>query len=65
MVIYTTPGCGKCKILKKKLESKHISYDECQDVDKMQSMGLSNLPVLEVDGELLPFSAAVEYVNER
>lgn len=65
MTIYTTQGCGKCKVLKDKLNSRNIEYDECQDVEKMQAMGLTNLPVLEVNGELFAFDKAIKYVNER
>ena len=65
MTVYTIPSCGKCKVLKAKLNSKGIEYEECQNVDKMQEMGLTNLPVLEINDELLSFEQALKFVNER
>ena len=63
VTIYTTPTCPKCKVLKGKMESKGVEYSECQDVDKMISMGISTVPWLEVDGKLMDFVQANNWVN--
>lgn len=65
ITIYTTSTCPKCKILKKKLDEKGIAYEEFNDEDEMQRMGILSVPVLEVDGEQMDFPQAVKYVNER
>ena len=65
ITIYTTQTCPKCKILKKKLQEKGIEYKEFNDEDEMQRMGILSVPVMDVDGEQLDFSAAIKYVNER
>ena len=65
ITLYTTPTCPRCKILKTKLAQKGIQYEECMDEEKMQSMGILSVPVMSVDGQLLEFSEAVKYVNER
>lgn len=65
VTIYTTPTCPKCQVLKKKMADKGIEYVECQDVDKMMSMGITTVPWLEVDGELMDFGKANTWVNER
>ena len=65
ITIYTTPTCPKCKILKKKLQEKGIEYQEFNDEDEMQRMGILSVPVMDVDGEKLDFPAAIKYVNER
>ena len=65
ITIYTTATCPKCKILKKKLDEKGIEYEEFNDEDEMQRMGILSVPVMDVDGEQLDFPAAIKYVNER
>lgn len=65
MTVYTQPNCGKCKVLKAKLQQKGIAYEESQDVDKMQSLGIMSLPAMQVDDQLLTFEEAIKYVNER
>lgn len=64
MVKLYTIDCPKCKILESKLNSKNISYEVFKDKDKMIEKGLSTMPVLEVDGELLDFGQAVKWINE-
>lgn len=64
MIVYTTPGCGKCKILKNKLDQLGIEYEESSDVSKLLSAGFREAPVLEKDdGELLSFKNALEYIK--
>lgn len=64
MIVYTTPGCGKCKILKNKLDQLGIDYEESSDVSKLLLAGFRQAPVLEKDdGELLSFKDALEYVK--
>lgn len=48
-----------------KMEQKGLKYEECQDVSKMESLGIQSLPVLEVDGKLLTFGEAIQFINER
>ena len=58
-------GCPRCKVLKAKMEQKGIEYNECQDVDKMQEMGIMSVPMLAVDDRLLTFEDAIKFINER
>lgn len=62
VILYST-GCPKCKILEKKLDEKNITYTNVSDVETMLSMGLSTVPMLEVDGDMMKFSDAVKFVN--
>lgn len=64
MVMLYTIDCPKCKILESKLDSKNIPYEVFKDKDKMIEKGLSTMPVLEVDGDLLDFGQAVKWINE-
>lgn len=65
ITIYTTATCPKCRILKKKLEEKGIEYEEFTDEEEMQRMGIMAVPVLNVDGRMMDFPDAINYVNER
>ena len=62
--LYST-GCPKCKILTKKLSEKNIKYEECNDTEIMKAKGIQFLPVLEVDGTLLDFKQATEWVGRN
>ncbi len=65
ITVYSKPDCPKCRVLKMKLASKNLAYEDCQDIDRMIGMGLDSLPVMEVDGQRLTFEDAVKYINER
>lgn len=65
ITIYSSDGCPKCRVLKMKLEQKGMEYTDCKDEEKMVEMGLTSLPVMDVDGELLTFEQAVKFVNGR
>ena len=62
VVLYTT-FCPKCKVLEKKLRDKDVVYEEITDVDIMTEKGFQTVPMLEVDGEVMDFSKAAEWVN--
>lgn len=64
IVLYST-GCPKCNVLKKKLAEKNIEYDEFTSVEKMISMGITEVPVLGVEGKMLNFKEAVDWIKER
>lgn len=64
IILYST-GCPKCRVLKTKLESKHIPYIENNNVVEMRSLGISTVPVLSLDGKLLQFMEANNWINEQ
>lgn len=63
MVTLYSTGCPRCRVLKQKLDAKQIAYEVVDSIDKMESLGIESVPVLSVDGELLQFIPAVEWVN--
>ena len=63
LVLYTT-FCPKCKVLEKKLSEKNLVYETVTDVDVMSEKGFQAVPMLEVDGEVMDFSKAAEWVNK-
>lgn len=65
MIILYTTHCPKCNVLETKLKSKNIEFEICENVDLMLSKGIQQAPYLEVDNELMDFSKAVKWVNEK
>ena len=64
-VILYSNGCPRCRVLKQKLDTKSINYTEENSVEKMLTLGIEQVPVLSVDGEILAFSQANEWVNNQ
>ena len=64
VILYST-GCPKCKVLVTKLNAKNIKYNTVSDVGIIISKGISTVPVLEVNGTIMDFKTAVEWINER
>ena len=64
-IILYTLGCPQCNILKKKLMNKGIEFVENTDKEQMLSMNFTRVPVLEVDGKQMDFSAANKWINEQ
>lgn len=64
IILYST-GCPKCKVLVAKLNAKNIKYNTVSDVGIIISKGISTVPVLEVNGTIMDFKTAVEWINER
>lgn len=62
MTLYSN-NCPKCKILKEKLDAKHIEYELKTDVNEMISLGFTFVPVLEVSGKYLNFAEALKYIG--
>lgn len=62
-IILYSNNCPRCKILKKKLDDNKINYEIIDNVDIMIDKGLSTVPVLEINGRMLDFKEAVEWVN--
>ena len=64
IILYST-NCPKCNVLEKKLQSKNIDFEICNDVDLMLSKGIQQAPYLEVDDNLMDFTKAIKWVNEK
>lgn len=64
VILYST-GCPRCDVLKNKLNAKSISYNTNNSVDEMIKMGISDIPVLSVNGVLMKFKEAVDWVNKQ
>ena len=64
-VILYTIHCPKCDVLEQKLNIKGIKFEKVDDIATIQAKGMDTMPMLEVDGELYDFSAAVKWVNSQ
>ena len=59
MILYTKNKCGKCKVVKKELEVRGISYEivNIEEVmeakEKMLELGVKTMPVMEVNEEYI------------
>lgn len=62
IILYST-GCPKCRVLKSKLTGRGVQFEENESVETMESMGIAEVPVLFVNGELLDFGKAIQWIN--
>lgn len=62
VVLYTT-HCPKCKVLEAKLKMKKVEYNEVTDADLMIEKGFMSAPMLEVDGKIMNYKNAVDWLN--
>lgn len=64
-IILYEHGCPRCRILKTKLDQKGIKYETNNDIDAMMAKGFKEAPKLEVDGTVMDFKQAVDWVKEQ
>ena len=62
ITLYTT-HCPKCKVLEAKLAQKNIDFKAIDDEQIMIDKGFMSAPMLEVDGEILDFSGAINWLK--
>ena len=65
IVLYSSNTCGVCNMLKKLLEQKGIEFDVIQDIKYMRSIGILQVPILEVNGNKMKAQDAIDWVNGR
>ena len=65
MIIFYSTDCPKCHVLETKLAKKQIKFEVNRDIDEMMKLGLMSAPALSVDGKILLFKEAVEWVNAQ
>lgn len=64
IILYST-GCPKCKVLEARLRSKGIDFIHNDNVDEMMKKGFTSVPMLEVNGNVLSFKEALQWVNKQ
>lgn len=64
MIVLYTIDCESCLRLEKKLQDKNIAYATCKDTNKMAELGMSHMPVLQIeDGSFLSFKQAMKWAD--
>ena len=63
VILYTT-HCPKCKVLETKLNQKNIEHEIIEDEQIMLDKGFMSAPMLEIDGEVMDFAAAINWTKE-
>lgn len=64
VILYST-GCPRCNVLKSKLSEKKIEYSEITSVEDMKTLGITDVPILSINGQIHDFKSAVEWVNKQ
>lgn len=64
IILYST-GCPRCNVLKNKLADKAVEYTENNSVEDMTALGITEVPILSINGQMLDFKSAVEWVNKQ
>ena len=64
IIMYTT-HCPRCKVLAAKLAAKGVTYKEETNTEPMLSMGITTVPMLSVDGTLMDFKTANDWINKQ
>jgi len=64
LILLYSNNCPKCKILKQKLDQKQVVYEECNDVDIMMEKKFLSMPMLQVDGEIMNYLNAINWLKE-
>lgn len=62
VVMYST-HCPKCKVLAMKLAQKGIEFEEIDNLDEMRRIGLKSAPALRIEGNILGFNEAIEWLK--
>ena len=62
VVMYTT-NCPKCRVLESKLKDRNIVFSKVTDVEEMRKLGYLSVPKLSVDGKVMDFTEAIQWVN--
>ena len=64
-IILYEHGCPNCLRLKSRLDEKGIQYEDVTDVELMKSKGFLSAPKLEIDGVIMDFKEAINWVKEQ
>ena len=64
IIVYTKNGCPLCSALKNMLDSKKIEYTQNTNIDEMIALGFTSLPRLSVNGQIMTYKEAIEWLKE-
>ena len=64
IILYTT-HCPRCEVLMKKLQDKNLNFDIVDDLEKIKEKGITIVPMLEINDNILNFKGAVDWINNH
>lgn len=64
-VILYTSHCPCCDVVESMLRNARIAYETFDNTEEMLRKGMTHMPMLSVDGNLMNFSAALIWLKER
>lgn len=66
-IILYTIDCPNCIVLEKKLRAKNIKFLKVSDEETIKAKGFgdSSFPILEVDGVVMSYRTAIQWVNNQ
>jgi len=64
-VTFYSNNCPRCNILQQKLDEKGVMYEKVSDVEIMKQKGFMSVPMLEVDGNIMNYLEAINWVKEQ
>lgn len=62
-VTFYSNDCPRCNILQQKLDEKGVMYEKVSDVEIMKQKGFMSVPMLEVDGNIMNYLEAINWVK--
>ena len=64
-VTFYSNNCPRCKILQQKLDEKGVIYEKVSDMNILIQKGFKSVPMLEVDGNIMNYLEAINWVKEQ
>ena len=64
-IIFYTTNCPKCKVLKTKMDKVKLSYEICEDVQRMLELNIQTTPALQINDSILDFGQAIKWLKEN
>lgn len=65
MIVLYSNHCPCCEVLKVRLDEASVSYTINSNTNEMLAQGITHLPMLSVDGNMMNYPAALAWLNER
>lgn len=67
VIVYTLPNCGRCSVLKEKLNNSGVLYEEKnanEYLDVLKYNHIFSAPAMSVDNSIMNFSQACKWIDQ-
>lgn len=68
IIVYSSPSCPKCKMLKMELTKKgveYIDYNVEDHLEEVQKLGITSAPSMLIEGKIFSFKEAINWIREN